>query len=928
MHSMGNVGADGRISYYQMTGDEVIADLHSHRYGLTHPEARRRRKQNGLNRLGSSASTSAAATGIIQPWLVGLLLVGALLAWYTSDATSAAVLIVGLLAIIVADTWREHRSDTLAYRLRQQFPARATVRRNDVLEIIPASQLVIGDIVELEPGARVPADLRLLEVDNLCVDEALLFNVHEGHAHKFSHALTGNVILPRRHNLAFAGTAVTAGSGNGVVIATGMQTELGRILAQAAVVTPKRSFFQHMFMQYSRRFGVAALLLLGALGVLTAGDSLDTSTAASFALALVIALTPIELVLAVTGMFRGFVGRAKYRHVRGLVPSASDRLGHADIMLIDEADFVINPAQTVGELLVGKALYKAEPTGYSPAGKILTAKGKPVSMRALADLQLVFDAMVLSSRAKLLPPDGDNRDWHVAGPSSEGALLALAAKAGIDIEATRQKYPIVARYTYDQVRQLTSGLHQYDHRQMLFVHGEATAVAERATHIWDDGHTRKLTVTERARLHAYQETQAARGNHTIALAYRHLPKFSSEPLDMEQVEQELVLLGIASVTQPMTYTAPLAAQTAHGMQIALSVCSQRPARAALSVAEQFGLDRPLVITSDSLHSYDDAQLLERLVTGNTVFLHLTPDQRLRLADIVARSEHHLAATGSSVSDVPALRHATVGITGDSASLVVREQADLVLPRNDLHELTRLLSHSRQLSAHVRHIMQNALVNHSTQLWLVATSLGMYIYGHVPLATTASLYLAATLLQVLPFAATIEDPSDRFETKQGPDDLPPHSSLVNGALGAFAALLICTNFLFFFVRAGLSPRYIDSLSNIYAQAATLSFVTLVLCMYINLLFARAQHTDNMLSKQLRNSTLVWVFLVGMLIAGLLAYNPTAQSFMGTSGLGLVDWLSALLVAGMYFFIRWLAHTSRRHSRRVVVSELLRGSGGTF
>lgn len=920
MLGMVRVGTDRRISYYQMAGKEVIADLRSHPYGLTHPEAKRRREQNGFNRLDYDAKVPIVGMPAVHPWFVGLLILGGILAWFASDQVTAVGLATSLFVALMASIWRESRQDTLTYRLRQLLPARSTVRRNDVAEIIPSSELVIGDIVELQPGDQIPADLRLLEVDNLCVDDLPLFGSHTKHVYKFSHPLASDVPLSQRHNLAFAGTSVVHGSGVGIVTAAGMQTELGQIYAQAAVTGPKTSYFDRAFSRYSRRFAVVALVLLSALGVLTATNSLDIHAAVPFALALIVALTPVELPLAATLLFRNLKKHAKRSRTYLSRTSASDQLGETDILLIDETDFIIGQAHAVSELLVGKTIYKPDYAGYSPTGKIWTEKGKPVGSRRLAELRLVFDAMVLSTRARLLPPDSDYPEWHVAGPASEGALLSLAAKAGTDIDATRGTHSVISRHTYDQVRQLTSGLHEYGPRHLLFIHGSATAVLDRANRMWDGGHTRKMTASDRTRLQAYLESQAAHGNHTLALAYRQLPKTASASLDMDAAERNLILLGVVSIDQPVVHTAPAAVEAAQHSSVAVSLASYRTVPVALAVAEKIGLIKPTVITSDTLNRYDDTQLLELLMSGTAVFMHLTSEQRLRLADIVARSPYRLAVTGSSYSDIPILRHAGTGITGNTASLVVREQADVVLPQSDILMFMRTLVRSRHLNSHLQLIMHNALVDHGVQIWLIMAGIGLYLYGHIPLAITAPLLLVATLLQIVPFCTT-DRTVNQAATKHVPDMLPPHSSGVNVALGMLAGLLICINFLFFFVRNGLSARYIDTGSTLYAQAITLTFTTLMLCLYTNLFFAHAQHKHAPHGTRLRTWRQRWAIIVSGLIVGLLIYAPLSHSILGTANLGPADWLCAVSTAVIYGAIRWLAHTSRSHSRHVLLAELL-------
>ncbi len=912
---MTKVGTDKRLSYYQLAADEVVAALHSHRYGLTAPEAKRRLLQNGANTINSASYTPARSRRLLQPWLLGMLIASVAGAWYQNDSQLATALTAITLLVMLADVWREHGRNNLQYHIHQLIPHTTTVRRNDQAKVIDSAELVVGDIIELEVGMLVPADLRVLQADKLLVDDALLFGSN-GHSPKSAHSIAGELPLAQRHNLLFAGSRVLSGGGLGIVTATGMQTELGRILAQAEVVTPKQSLFQHSFRHLSRRFSWVAIALLAILGIIVTQSDIEYSTGGTYALALVVSLLPISVAFAAVRMFTSFGGDARRQRLLLGSNSVADRLGSLDTLLIDENNFIIESNSVVTEFLIGKKLQKPSATQLTPNGSLVDEKGKPLSQDTLDDQRLFFDALALSTHTTLLAPSGDTTQWHAAGSADEAALVALASQAGVDIMAARRDHPQLAYHIHDHARNMASTIHRYDHRQMAFVYGGALEVITKATKIWDAGHTRKLSAKDISAAHEYCANEAERGNHVLALAYRQFTqKIDSTSLTATETETDLTILGFVSIGQALKSSVKKAMKSMRTAGIAVSFISKRQIQVAVGTAKQLGITKPVTISDDELVQLDDTQLVEILASGSAIFWHITPESRLRLVDVAERSNRHIGLSGTGLSDVPALRRATISLCASAAPQALCEESDLMLTTDNLSDATHAYTRSRKLSAHLQRIMQSTLADHSIQLWLVVISFGLYLSDRIPLASTAMLLLFATVLHSLAFAAVGEDPSGQRET---PQTLAPHSSVVNVWLGLIGGLLICINFVYFFVRAGLSPSYIDSTSNLYLQAATVSFVTLVLCMWVNLLFTRAQHTTSLLSHQLRNKTLLQIF--GLVILSLLAmiYSQPIQEVIGTRSLTITDWVWAGIVGASYFAIRLIAHNERQRSRHAVIA----------
>jgi Ca2+-transporting ATPase len=876
--SMATVGHDKRLNYYQQTGDEVIAELRSHRYGLTNPEAQRRLAQNGGNILpyGVTHSPIQDMADQTKTWGVVVLLIGFGLSLWQQNG-KLALTFLSLVAVVTAvGAWRERHIGALLHNLDSLLPRTATVRRNGVDAIIDTQLLVVGDMVVLDPGMRVAADLRLIEAAGLLVDDS---NLHSGHAHdyKFTHALPAAVPLNKRHNLAFASTLVIGGSGVGVVVATGAQTEIGRLLSLVQATRPKSSLFQTRLGRQSPRITFALAVFALLLIIAATGYDLPLRLSQTFALTFVAALAPVGVLLSMSTMLATSSNRARRSGVRFQSPSSIDHLGKTDVALIDDFDFVVNATPTTQQVIIGKQTYVVTGEGYNPDGNILGRTHKPLGKKSIQDLSLFFEATVLSNQTRLLPPDADNHDWHITGNSDDGALVALAARAGYQAQEIRSNLHLIRHFPYDHSRKLSSSLYEYDHRLMAFVQGDAVALLPITTQLWEAGHTRKLTAADNTRLTDYIETQIANGNHVVALAYRKfVAKQQADTLGVQDTEQALTLLGLVTIGRPLQSEVSQATQTMLHDAVACSLLTDHSPAVASALIRQLGLGDPEVIDSMRLGQLADSQLLEALSRGGVVFNHLTTEDRLRLVDIAQRSGHNVLITGRSLRDTPAMHHATVSLASASAPLFVRDEADAILLNGNLHDLTRSLNRSRHFITNAGNVLQAAFTDNLALILLTLIGFGLYVSQHIPLALTPLMILAfISLLQPL-LASSLD--ADTLDTRPSFTSLDSLGSRVFLAL--VAALLTLVNFLFFFVRAN--------------------------------------HTRSLTSPKLwQNRNILWALGISLLIMINVVYNPLLQPFLGTQPLGVADWLSIFSIALFYGGIRWFVRTERRHNRRAII-----------
>jgi Ca2+-transporting ATPase len=928
---MVTVGSDRRLNYYRMAPDAVIAELRSHRDGLTNPEAARRLEQHGINGLARLKRESPLVTLLRQfkSLFVLILLISAAFAIYLHDAKTATVLLIIAGMNAAVGFFQEHKAETLLASLQQLLMPQAKVLRSGVAKVVDSGELVLGDVVQIEAGDSVPADLRILEEDELSTNDFALTG-ESNPTRKFVHAIQGDVPLANRHNLVFMGTTVATGMATGIVVGTGMHTELGRIASLAETTEAEDSPLQKEMNNLAKRLTQGTVILAVILTLVALKAHFGTHNALLFAIGIAAAMIPNGLVAEVNITLAQTAGRMA--KARALVKklSAVETLGATNLILTDKTGTLTKNEMTVEELLIGKSEYRVSGTGYEANGQILSHSGKALPQSTLDDVKFVFETAALASNAHVNPPDDEHQTWYVVGDPTEGALITLARKAGVDIEQLEHAHKELKEFQFDSARKLMSSIRAYDHRTIVFVKGAPEAVLERSTKVWDHGHTRKLSAADRQRFLDYHESRAKQAKRNLAFAYRVLPDtFDPNKPVMDEVEQELVFLGIGSMVDPLREAVPAAMTAARGAFVRVSIITGDYPTTAKAIALQAKLaatpDDITIVLGEELPGLADSQILDLVERGGTVFSRVAPEDKLRIVEIAKRSGKVVAVTGDGINDAPALKRADIGVAmGRTGTDVAKDAADIVLLDDSFHTLVGAIEQGRLTFQNIRKAARCALTDNAGELFVILISLVMQALFHIPLAITAIQILAIDVIaEMFPITALGWDKPLANLMHERPRKLKDHILNVSSVrefigFGLLSAVLAYANFVFFFSRQGLSPKFIDPSSQLYMQAAILTYVTIVFCQFINLLLVRVGDSEKFFGKYLwSNKKLLWAFGISMFCILNLVYNPWIQPYVRSHALSPVDWLTALAAAAIYLGVRLLVRYEGKHSRHSVI-----------
>ena len=671
--------------------------------GLSSGEAARRLGRLGPNQLATAppASPVRLFLGQFANAMVVVLLVAGVVTMLTGEVVDTIVIAAIVVLNGVVGFIQEYRAQRALEALRLLEGNQIVVRRDGVSVSIAAAQVVLGDVVELATGDLVPADIRLCEVRTLRIAEAALTGESEP-ATKVTASLPPSVTPPvaDRHNMAFQGTAVTFGRGVGVVVAVGSGTELGRIADLLAVRSEVSTPLQRRLDALAKVMAVGAVIVCGlvfAIG-LVRGEPLREMFITSVSLA--VAAIPEGLAAVITVSLALGARRMAERRVLVRKLVAVETLGSVDVICTDKSGTLTQNRMQVVRVWTPVGEYQVDGNGYCPEGEVTgprDAAADPFMSRLATVAALCNDATVRA-------PDQANGAWGVTGDPTEGALVALAGKCGLDVTELREARPRVEELPFDGERRRMTTVHRDAHQYLVLTKGAfesiGPALAERGADF-----VAARDVFER---------WADEGYRVLALADRLV----AEPTG--RLEEDLHLIGLVAITDPprVEVRAALGECRDAGIQTVI-ITGDHPATAS-AIAGWIGLvvDGSQILSGPQLAGLDDAALDAR-VRAVTIYARVSPVDKLRIVQAWQRQGAVVAMTGDGVNDAPALRQADIGIAmGVTGTDVSKEAADMVLADDNFATIVNAVEEGRRIYDNIRRVIRYLLSTNVGELWVM------------------------------------------------------------------------------------------------------------------------------------------------------------------------------------------------------------------
>ncbi|MCA9772525.1 MAG: cation-transporting P-type ATPase [Myxococcales bacterium] len=625
-----------------------------------------------------------------QP-LIYILLAAALVTALLREWVDSGVIFGVVLINAVIGFAQESKALKAIEALAKVMKGEATVLRAGEKKRIAAAELVPGDIVFLQSGDRVPADLRLLRCRELQTDESALTG-ESTPVEKQAESLVADTALADRRNMAYSSTLVTYGTARGVVVGTGDNTEIGRIselISSAEILatplTRKIARFSRVLLYVI--LGMAAVTFL--VGVLRGGSWSHMLMAA---IALAVGAIPEGLPAAVTITLAIGVGKMAKRHAIIRKLPAVETLGSTTVICSDKTGTLTQNQMTVQEVLAGEQRYVVSGVGYAPEGDF-SRGGEAIDAHRFGPLIECLKAGLLCNDSALART---RKGWGAEGDPTEAALIASAMKAGIDPKSLNREFPRLDAIAFESRHQYMATLHDAgsDRLRVAYLKGSVESIVQRCDRALDE--SGESTGLDADSIQRCVEEMASRGLRVLALARAAFPAGTTS-IGHQDVAGGLVFLGLQGMIDPPRREAVRAVRACRAAGIRVKMITGDHAGTAAAIAGQIGLDgggTERVLTGKALAELSDAELIEA-AQETSVFARVAPEQKLRLVEALQYRGHVVAMTGDGVNDAPALRRADIGVAmGITGTEVAKEAADMVLTDDDFSTIEAAVEEGR------------------------------------------------------------------------------------------------------------------------------------------------------------------------------------------------------------------------------------------
>jgi Ca2+-transporting ATPase len=708
-----------QVPWHHLPLDEVIDLLETDpRRGLDVFAVRRRQEQFGPNLITRRRGKSPLVRFLLQfhnP-LIYILLVASVITLVLKDAIDAAIIFGVVLVNAILGYLQESRSERAIEALAQTMVTEATVVRAGATTRISATELAPGDLVLLQTGDKVPADLRLIRARELQIAEAALTGESAPVAKAAEVTLERDTPLADRRNMAYASTLVISGL---IATAEELQTPLTRKIARFSLVL------------------LYLILTLAGLSILVeALRGRPLIDALMAAIALSVSAIPEGLPAAVTVTLAIGVSRmARRRAIIRKLP-AVETLGSTTVICSDKTGTLTQNQMTVQRIVVHGACFEVSGAGYRPEGEIIH-HGRPIDPAAWPALLECLRAGLLCNDSQLVEQQGR---WEVQGDPTEGALLVVATKAGLRPDAHRAALPRLDAIPFESQRQYMATLHDAGQTHVVYIKGASEVLLPLCRAMLDaDGSEAALDVPGVQR---QVEAMAADGLRVLAFARRAVPATMAY-LSHADVATDLVFLGLQGMADPPRPEAIAAVQACQQAGIQVKMITGDHALTAAAIARQIGImsaadtsAEPSALTGKQLAALSDAELMGA-VDRAVVFARVTPEQKLRLVEALQARGHVVAMTGDGVNDAPALKQADIGVAmGLSGTDVAKEAADMVLTDDNFATIAAAVEEGRGVFDNLTKIIA----------WTLPTNLGEGLI--ILAAVVAGLSLPILPIQIL------------------------------------------------------------------------------------------------------------------------------------------------------------------------------------
>jgi len=877
--------------WYNLTAEQALNGLGSSTDGLSTTEAERRLAEYGPNELRRSKK--------ISPWrlfleqfkdlLIIILLVAVILSAILGETVDAIVIFIIILFAAGLGFIQEYRAERSIEALKKMAAPLARVIRDGKHRDIPASEIVPGDVVLLKTGDRMPADGRLLESINLRTDEASLTG-ESTPVEKIAQPVKGEVSIGDRRNMVFAGTSASYGRGTAVITTTGMDTEFGQIARLLQEVKEEETPLQINLDRMGRMIVIAALgltFVLAVLGILRGHGLLEMLL---WGVSLAVAAVPEALPAVVTISLSLGVQKMAKRHALVRKLPAVETLGSTTYICSDKTGTLTQDQMTIRRLYVDGRTIDVSGSGYEPRGDFAD-KGKMVDPGSLPTLQRLLVAGVLCNDTSL---SNENGAWDIKGDPTEGALVVLAAKAGLNQQELAQSTPRIHEIPFTSESKRMTTVHEMPQGRTAMAKGAAEVILGDCRYVLLQDKEDELDTASRGRILSAAQEMADNALRVLGLAYKST--YSSE--SDADMQKNMVFLGLVGMIDPPRPEVKEAIKLCDRAGIRTVMITGDHKATAIAIAKELGLIKGgLAYSGAELDQFSQGEF-EELVEKIDVYARVSPSHKLRVVEALTRKGHVVAMTGDGVNDAPALKKADIGIAmGISGTDVTKEAAGMVLTDDNFASIVAAVEEGRGIFSNIKKYLVYLLSCNLGEILLMAAAilLGPLMgleNGVLPLIAIQILYLNLATDGLPAIALSIDPPdTDLMQRKPRPRNQTIFTRPVMTYL-LLAGLWTAAVSLGVFVWAVNAGRSVE-------EAQSLCFVTLILIEFFNAFNCRSLDHSLFQVGIFKNRWLWLAIIWECLLLLLIVYLPPLHGPFNTFPLAWWEWVIAIFSASTIF-----------------------------
>lgn len=868
--------------WYSQNKNHILSELTTNiETGLSSNEVKSRLEKYGTNELKDEKKKSFISKVIAQftDFLV-LILIGSAIISIAVDKGDDAIVI---LAIVIVNAflgiYQEGKAEKALDALKKMSSPTAKAIRNGHLEVVPASDLVPGDIVSLEAGDIIPADLRLIQSSNLKIEEASLTGESVPVEKHSDIVLDEEVGLGDRTNMAYMSTAVSYGRGKGVVVATGHNTEIGKIATMIQSFENEATPLQRQLNQLGKILGITIIFICIAvfgIGLLQGRDMLEMFM---IAISLAVAAIPEGLPAIVTIVLAIGMNRMVKRNAIVKKLLAVETLGSTTVICSDKTGTLTQNEMTVVKVFSDGKVIDVTGSGYEPVGEFLSDEA-PINIEDIGDLQTILSISALANDADL---EKTNDGYRIIGDPTEGALITLAGKGNVTKNTINSKYPRIEEIPFDSGRKMMTTFHKnyIPNKIISFTKGAPDIIINRCNRISIHGKVSAFDDVMKKEVLKVNSSFSKNALRVLAFAYKEyneLPKDISPDIN----EMDMTFVGLVGMIDPARPEAKEAIKNCKNAGIKTIMITGDYKETAFAIAKELEMADSIdqAMMGDELNKISDEELKE-VVKKIKVFARVSPEHKVRIVDALKSNGEIVAMTGDGVNDALALKKSDIGVSmGITGTDVAKNTAELILTDDNFASIVSAVEEGRIIYSNIKKFVFFLLSCNIGEILLIFTSILLNL--PVPLLAIQLLWLNLITDSFPALALGVEkgDPDIMKLSPRNPKEPILNRNMLTGIILQSIAIAAASLLAY---RWGLI-NYVDDLD----KARTITFATLITAELLRAYSSRSQRFTLFKIGFFSNKTLVFGTVFSFILLLGVLYIPFVQPIFNTFSLGFREW----------------------------------------